>query len=71
LITDVGLPGMNGRQVADLARETRPAIKILFITGYAESIAMSDKFLQPGMEMITKPFDLDNLARRVRAMITG
>jgi PAS domain S-box-containing protein len=71
LITDVGLPGMNGRQVADQARETRPDIKILFITGYAESIAMSDRFLQPGMEMITKPFDLDNLARRVRAMITG
>jgi PAS domain S-box-containing protein len=71
LITDVGLPGMNGRQVADQARETRPDLKILFITGYAESVAKSDRFLQPGMEMITKPFDLDNLARQIRAMITG
>ena len=71
LITDVGLPGMNGRQLADQARETRPDLKILFITGYAESVAIADGFLQPGMEMITKPFDLDNLSRRIRAMVTG
>jgi PAS domain S-box-containing protein len=71
LVTDVGLPGMNGRQLADQARETRPDLKILFITGYAESVAISDGFLQPGMEMITKPFELDNLARRIRAMISG
>jgi PAS domain S-box-containing protein len=71
LVTDVGLPGMNGRQLADQARETRPGLKILFITGYAESVAISDGFLQPGMEMITKPFELDNLARRIRAMVSG
>jgi PAS domain S-box-containing protein len=71
LITDVGLPGMNGRQLADQARETRPRLKILFVTGYAESVAISEAFLQPGMEMITKPFDLDYLSRRVRAMISG
>jgi PAS domain S-box-containing protein len=71
LITDVGLPGMNGRQLADQARETRPDLKILFITGYAESVAISEGFLQAGMEMITKPFDLDNLARRIRAMISS
>jgi PAS domain S-box-containing protein len=70
LVTDVGLPGMNGRQLADQARETRPNLKILFITGYAESVAISNDFLQPGMEMITKPFDLDNLSRRVRAMVS-
>ena len=71
LVTDVGLPGMNGRQVADQAREIRPDLKILFITGYAESAAISDGFLQPGMEMITKPFDLDNLAGRIRGMISS
>jgi PAS domain S-box-containing protein len=71
LITDVGLPGMNGRQLADLAREIRPDLKILFITGYAESVAIADGFLQPGMEMITKPFDLDHLSRRIRAMVSG
>ena len=71
LVTDVGLPGMNGRQLADQARESRPGLKILFITGYAESVAMSDGFLQPGMEMITKPFDLGNLSRCVRAMVSS
>ena len=71
LVTDVGLPGMNGRQLADQARETRPDLKILFITGYAESVAIADGFLQPGMEMITKPFDLENLSQRIRAMVSG
>jgi len=71
LVTDVGLPGINGRQLADQARETRPDLKILFITGYAESVAIANGFLQPGMEMITKPFDLDNLSRRIRAMVSG
>jgi hypothetical protein len=71
LVTDVGLPGMNGRQLADQAREMRPGLKVLFITGYAESVAMAGGFLKPGMEMITKPFDLGNLSRRVRAMVSG
>jgi len=71
LVTDVGLPGINGRQLADQAREMRPNLKVLFITGYAESVAIADGFLQPGMEMITKPFDLGNLSRRVRAMVSG
>src|SRR5438477_509428 len=71
LVTDVGLPSMNGRQVADQARETRPELKVLFITGYAESVAMSEGFLQPGMEMITKPFDLDHLAGRIRRLTSN
>jgi PAS domain S-box-containing protein len=71
LVTDVGLPGMNGRQLADQARETRPDLKILFITGYAESAVIADGFLQPGMEMITKPFDLEHLSRRIRSMVSG
>jgi PAS domain S-box-containing protein len=71
LVTDIGLPGINGRQVADQARDTRPGLKTLFITGYAESVAMSEGFLQPGMELVTKPFDLDHLAQRIRAMISA
>jgi CheY-like chemotaxis protein len=71
LVTDVGLPGMNGRQLADQAREMRPGLKVLFITGYAESVAIADGFLQPGMEMITKPFDLGKLSQRVRTMVSG
>jgi CheY-like chemotaxis protein len=71
LVTDVGLPGMNGRQLADQARETRPDLKVLFITGYAESAVLSNGFLQPGMEMITKPFDLDHLSQRIREMASA
>ncbi|HYW62360.1 MAG TPA: PAS domain-containing protein [Bradyrhizobium sp.] len=71
LVTDVGLPGMNGRQLADQARESRPDLKILFITGYAENVAIAKGFLQPGMEMITKPFELDKLSQRIREMVSG
>jgi PAS domain S-box-containing protein len=71
LITDVGLPGgMNGRQIADAARVTRPDLKVLFITGYAESAVMGHTHLEPGMEVLTKPFELDVLARRVRNLLT-
>jgi PAS domain S-box-containing protein len=69
LITDIGLPGLNGRQVAEAARQTRTNLKILFMTGYAETAAMADGFLQPGMQMITKPFAIDNLASRITAII--
>lgn len=71
LVTDVGLPGMNGRQLADQARELRPALKILFITGYAENTAAAKGFLKPGMDMMTKPFDLDKFSQRVRDMVSG
>jgi len=70
LITDVGLPnGMNGRQVADAARAIRPDLKVLFITGYAENAAVGNGHLEPGMELLTKPFSLDDLTRKVRSML--
>jgi CheY-like chemotaxis protein len=69
LVTDVGLPGMNGRQVADHARERRPGLRVLFMTGYAENAAVAQGFLDPGMEMITKPFAIEDLAGRIRRMI--
>ncbi|MBM6595239.1 hybrid sensor histidine kinase/response regulator [Microvirga pudoricolor] len=69
LVTDVGLPGINGRQLADYARSFRPSLKILFITGYAENAAIASGFLDPGMEMITKPFAVEALATRIRRMI--
>ena len=71
LLTDIGLPGMNGRQLADQARELRPGLKILFMTGYAETAANAEGFLQSGMDMITKPFDLGHLSQRVRDIISG
>jgi CheY-like chemotaxis protein len=69
LVTDVGLPGLNGRQLADQARETRPDLKVLFITGYAENAAVAHGFLAPGMEMMTKPLPIDALALRIRDMV--
>jgi CheY-like chemotaxis protein len=70
LITDVGLPGgMNGRQIADLARVTRPGLKTLFITGYAETAALGDGRLEPGMEVITKPFAMTAFAQKVRELL--
>ena len=69
LITDIGLPGLNGRQVADAGRIARPGLRILFMTGYAENAALAAGFLEPGMSMITKPFAIDALATRIRAML--
>ncbi|WP_287105476.1 ATP-binding protein, partial [Brevundimonas sp.] len=72
LITDVGLPGgMNGRQVADAARAVRPDLKVLFVTGYAENAVLSHGHLDPGMHILTKPFAMDELARRVKAILTA
>ncbi|HLZ65356.1 MAG TPA: PAS domain S-box protein [Aliidongia sp.] len=70
LVTDVGLPGyMNGRQLADAARELRPDLKILFITGYAENVAFGSDTLAPGMEVMTKPFSMEAFAAKIRTMI--
>ncbi|WP_268796617.1 hybrid sensor histidine kinase/response regulator [Pseudomonas huanghezhanensis] len=69
MISDVGLPGMNGRQVAEIGRQLRPELKVLFITGYAEHAAVRAGFLDTGMQMITKPFAFDNLTAKVREMI--
>lgn len=72
LITDVGLPGgINGRQVADAGRALRPELKILFITGYAENAVVGDGDLDPGMHLLTKPFAMDELASRIKALIAG
>ncbi len=69
LLTDVGLPIMNGRQLAEFARESRPEIKVLFVTGYAEDAAVRSGFLDRGMDMLTKPFPLNVLGLKIRVMI--
>jgi DNA-binding response OmpR family regulator len=66
LVSDVGLPGINGRQLAVMARHHRPDLKVLFMTGYAESAAVRSGFLDQGMEMIVKPFALDLLANKIK-----
>ena len=70
LITDVGLPGgMNGRQVADAARVVRSSLRVLFITGYAENAVVGNGRLDAGMQVITKPFNIDALGNKVREML--
>jgi DNA-binding response OmpR family regulator/nitrogen-specific signal transduction histidine kinase len=69
LLTDVGLPDMSGRDLADLARGWRPRLPILFMTGYAETATNRQAFLGAGMEMLTKPFQISELLAKVRNMI--
>jgi len=69
LISDVGLPGINGRQLADFARSRQPGLRVLFMTGYAEQAATRANFLDAGMAMITKPFAIETLATEIRGML--
>ncbi|MBE7157643.1 MAG: response regulator, partial [Rhodospirillales bacterium] len=72
LVTDIGLPGrMNGRQMADAARITRPDLKVLFITGYAENAVIGNGHLEPGMHVLTKPFAIEALASRIKELISS
>ena len=61
----------HGRQVADAARVTRPGLKVLFITGYAENAVLSHGYLEAGMHVMTKPFTMEALASRIRELIPG
>jgi PAS domain S-box-containing protein len=70
LVTDVGLPGLNGRQLADAARVLRPGLRVLFITGYAGG-AVGHEALEPGMEILVKPFALHALVAKLRGMLAG
>ena len=70
LISDVGLPGgMNGRQLADAARQLRPDLKVLFITGFAEAAVLEQRHLEPGMSVLAKPFGIPAFVARVREML--
>jgi PAS domain S-box-containing protein len=69
MMSDVVLPHINGRKLAEIARAWRPALKILFVTGYAEQATYRGDFLDGGMDMLTKPFALDELGSKVRSMI--
>jgi DNA-binding response OmpR family regulator len=69
LVTDVVLPHVNGRKLAEMARTLRPNLKVLFVSGYAEDATFRGDFLDSGMDMLTKPFALDALGAKVYAMI--
>ncbi|EWC43356.1 hypothetical protein B597_001785 [Stutzerimonas stutzeri KOS6] len=69
LVSDFGLPGLNGRQLVEDARQHRPALKVLFITGYVPDDEMRKDFLGPGMDILAKPFSIDRLAARIRHLL--
>ncbi len=69
LITDIGLPGMNGYELAGQAMKAAPDLKVLLITGYAENATQAHGFMRPGMEMLTKPFSVSTLKHRVQRML--
>ena len=71
LLSDVGLPRMSGRELADIARGWREGLPILFMTGYAETAINRQVFLGDGMEMLVKPFQISELLDKVRRTIDG
>lgn len=71
MISDVGLPGMNGRQLAEVARQHWPDLPILFVTGYAENAAIRAGFLGTNMAMITKPFQIETLSAKIGEMLAS
>ena len=69
LFTDIGLPGLNGRQVVEKARERNPQLRVLFTTGYARNAIVHQGRLDEGVELLTKPFNRAQLAQRVRDVL--
>ena len=69
LITDVGLPGMNGRALAEQARQALPALRVLFVTGYAENSTFDLTGSNHAMELLPKPFGVDDLLRAVNGLL--
>ncbi|MBV1699720.1 MAG: response regulator, partial [Hyphomicrobiales bacterium] len=69
LFTDVVMPDINGKKLADEALRRRPELKVLFTTGYTANAVVHGGVLDPGVHMIGKPFTLDQLAAKVRAVL--
>jgi two-component system NtrC family sensor kinase len=69
LFTDVGLPGLDGRKLADEVRRLRPDLPVLFTTGYARNAIVHNNVLDPSVQLLTKPFTTEQLATKVRAVI--
>jgi CheY-like chemotaxis protein len=69
MVSDVVLPHINGRKLAEVARVARPDLRVLFVSGYAENATLLGDFLDHGMDMLKKPFALDALGAKVRMLI--
>ena len=71
LVTDVVMPGMDGKEVARAIQSRFPGTRVLFVSGYAESVVVHDGVLEEGVELIEKPFDGSDLLRKVRELLDG
>ena len=71
MISDVGLPGLSGRQLAEIARTARPNLHILFMTGYAADAVHRPVLLGPRMDLMLKPFSIDAIALKIRGIMEG
>ena len=69
LFTDVVMPDMSGRELADRAREKRPDLKVLYTTGYTRNAIVHNGMLDPGTNLLTKPFSIEELAAKVRKIL--
>ena len=69
LFTDIVMPDVNGRKLADEALRRRPDLKVLFATGYTRNAVVHNGVLDAGVNLITKPFTLEQVATRVRAVL--
>ena len=69
MFTDVVMPEVNGRRLAEMARERRPDLKVLFTTGYSRNAVVHNGVLDPGVAFLAKPFTMEQLARKVRDVL--
>ena len=71
LLTDVIMPGMSGRQLAENILSRRPQTRIVYMTGYTDDMVVQHKVLEPGVKLLQKPFTKVDLALKVRATLDG
>jgi FixJ family two-component response regulator len=71
LVTDLHMPGMNGRQLAAVVRQTYPQVRVLYVTGFADSLFTGINELGPAESFIEKPFGADGILEATRLLMFG